>query len=437
MTKSNRPTPSRREFLVGSAAAGAAIGLTPSCTLTGKERPMPVPIAPEKNPLATGATIRMGLIGPGGMGLGHLGGIIDAHKNGREKVQVVALAEVCKPRRDRAQARAEKGQGIEVDAYHDYRDLLARDDIDCVLVAAPEHWHAQMAVDAIESGKDVYLEKPMTLRLDEALWLKRVMDANPHMRIQVGTQYMMQAKYVAAKELIAKGEIGHALTSQTSYCRNVPGGEWLYGIEPGIEPGELLDWEAWCGHLGPRDFKTEIYHCWRRYKDFSTGIIGDLLVHQITPLMNAVDAGWPTRVDAVGGHYVDQVMENHDQVNITAGFERGHTLTVAGSISNELAIEPIIRGHKANLFLGTDSCVLKPERAYAETVSAKTIELPGGDWQDLLRLDWFKSVRTRSETASPVEMATKVMVVVDLATRAMWDGSAWNFDPATLTASRA
>ncbi len=396
-----------------------------------------VPLAPEKGPLDANATIRMGLIGAGGMALGHLGGIYKAHKDGRANVQVVALAEVCKPRLDRAKASGEKEQGIEVTGYRDYKKLLARDDIDCVLIASPEHWHAQMAVDSIEAGKDVYLEKPMTLRLDEAIWLKRTMEANPHMRLQVGTQYMMQGKYVAARDLIAKGAIGHPVTSQTSYCRNVPGGEWLYGIEPGIVPGELLDWDAWCGPLGPREFDTKIYHCWRRYKDFSTGIIGDLLVHQMTPLMMAVGAGWPIRVDATGGHYVDQVMENHDQVNITAGFEGNHTMTVAGSVVNELSVEPLIRGHKANLFLGSNDCVLKPERPFKDSVEAQTVSLPGGNWQDLMRLDWLESVRTRSQNVSQVEMATKMMVVVDLATRSMWGGSAWRFDPETFTASRA
>ena len=436
MKTPNRPNPSRRQFLATSAAAGAALSFGSSCVSTDG-RAMEVPIAPPKGEMATDTTIRMGLIGTGGMGGGHLGGIYNANKNGREKVQVVALADVCKPRLDSAHERAEREQSITVDKYRDYKELLARDDIDCVLIASPEHWHAQMAVDAIEAGKDAYLEKPMTLRLDEALWLKRVMEANPHMRLQVGTQYMMQSKYVAAQKLIAEGAIGHPTFSQTSYCRNVPNGEWMYGIDDSVVPGENLDWEGWCGHLGPAEFDTEVYHRWRRYKHWSTGIIGDLLVHQMTPLMMAVNAGWPTRVDATGGHYVDKVMENHDQVNLTVGFEKGHTMIVAGSVVNQLGVEPLIRGHKANLFLGSNNCVLRPEPPFVDDIDEQTVKLPGGDWQDLLRLNFFEAVRTRSQNISQVDMASKVMVVVDLATRAMWEGSAWNFDPETLSASRA
>ena len=112
--------------------------------------------------------------------------------------------------------------------------------------------------------------------------------------VQVGTQYMTYPRYVAAQKLIADGGIGHPTFSQTSYCRNSRDGEWLYyGIDPDIVPGPALDWEAWCGPLGLQPWNPQVYFRWRRYKKFSTGIIGDLLVHMMTPLMMAVDAGCP------------------------------------------------------------------------------------------------------------------------------------------------
>jgi predicted dehydrogenase len=426
---------SRRDFLVhGATLAGA---LAAGCKSPGGSEPpqdQPVPTAPERQPLTADAPLRIGVVGLGMMGAPHLDTLIDFAKKKRENVQVVAVADVCKTRLDPALARARDQQQIDVAGYRDHRQLLARDDLHGVMLAVPEHWHAHMAVDAIGSGKDVYLEKPMTLRLGEALWLERLMAKNPHMRLQVGTQYVMLGKYAAARKLIAEGAIGHPTFSQTSYCRNSKDGEWLYPIDPKVQPGELLDWTTWCGPLGERPFDTQVFHRWRRYKDWSTGIIGDLLVHMMTPLIWALDAGWPVHVSATGGHYIDKAMENHDQVNLTIRFEREHTMTVCGSTCNEQGVETLIRGHKANLFLGGSHCVMRPERVFAEEGEARTIECPRVDDQDELRLDWLRSIRTRRPNASPVELGTKVMVIVDLATRAMWEGSDLAFNPATRTA---
>tara|TARA_R110002074_G_scaffold17267_2_gene57127 strand:+ start:695 stop:2005 length:1311 start_codon:yes stop_codon:yes gene_type:complete len=433
MTRSNQPNPSRRKVLGGAAAAAGAITL--GCKTTGSHLDRDIPVAPDKDPMDAGATIRIGMIGVGGMGGGHMNGLLDQAKRGDDKHEVVALCDVAQPRLDDrlAQARA-KAPDTEITGYTRHEDLLARDDIDCVLIASTEHWHAQHAVDAIAAGKDVYVEKPMTLRLDDALWMYRVMEANPHMRLQVGTQYMMGEKYGHARRLIAEGRIGHPTFSQTSYCRNSKGGEWLYGIDDRIQPGDTLDWERWCGPLGPREWDTEIYHRWRRYKDFSTGIIGDLLVHQMTPLAWALDSGWPTRVTACGGHYVDKAMENHDQINMTVQWEKEHTMIVAGATCNELGLDTLVRGHEGNIRLGGANCILQPERIFVDDVDEERINCKSHDDQGNLRLDWLKAVRTRGQSQSQIEMATKIMVAVDLATRSIWEGKAFAYDSKTMTA---
>lgn len=424
---------SRRTLLRGTAAAAAVAAST---TVRADDRP--IPKAPAKGPIEDGKPIRIGFIGLGGMGNGHLDSTLGQIKDGKVNAQVVAVAEVQKFRREDAQKKAtERQTGVEVAAYVDYLELLARPDIDCVLIASPEHWHAQMAVDAIQNGKDVYLEKPMTLRLPEALWLQNVMEANPHMRLQVGTQYMMWGRYREAKRLIAEGAIGHPTFSQTSYCRNNKEGEWLYGIDGRVAPGETLDWKRWCGPLGEQKWDTNIYHRWRRYKDFSTGIIGDLLVHMMTPMIYAVDPGWPVRVSAIGGHYHDKAMQNHDQVNLAVQFEKEHTMIVAGSTCNEQGLEAMVRGHEGNLYLGSNNCVLRPERLYADEIDQQEIKCDPINEQPELRRNWLDCVRSREANVSPVELGAKVMVIVDLATRAMWEGGEWLFDPATRTARRA
>jgi len=324
-----------------------------------------------------------------------------------------------------------------VDTTRDYRTILERDDVHAVLIASPEHWHAPMAIDALLAGKDVYVEKPMTLRLPEAIQLREVVLANPQLIFQVGTQMMMLPKYREAQRLVAEGAIGKPTFSQTSYCRNSKDGEWTYyHIDPRVVPGEMLDWDAWCGSLGPRPFDGAVYARWRRFKDFSTGIVGDLLVHQMTPLMMALDAGWPTRVVATGGHYVDKAMENHDQVNINVEFEREHTMIIAGSTCNEQGLETMIRGHHGTLYLGGRNVELRPERLYVNEVEPMKVECDDiGNDQDALRVDWIECIRSRRPAQSGIDLATKMMVAVDLASRSMWEGKSYAFDPETMRAS--
>jgi predicted dehydrogenase len=424
----------RRDFLGRTVAATAAVPLLGA--LAGEELladPRPLPHAARRAPLRPDDPVRIGIIGTGGMGTSHLESFVKAHQEGRANVQAVALADVCQPRLEAARQKAEAVQGAgTVQAYGQYRDLLARDDLHGVLIASPEHWHLTMAEDAVKAGKDVYVEKPMTFRLKEALRLWDVQRANPDVIINVGTQYVMTPSYTAAKDLIAAGAIGKPVWSQTSYCRNSKDGEWLYyAIDPAWRPGVNLDWDAWCGPSGKAPWNPEVYARWRRYRRYSTGIIGDLLVHRISPLLMAVNAGWPVRVIASGGHYVDKAMENHDQVNLTIEFEGEHTMIVAGSTANEVGLETLIRGHKGNLYVGGRNAVLRPERLYADEVEERTIVgADHGDDQDALRRRWLDCIRTREAPPSPVELGARVMVIVDLAARSMWEGAAFGYDPA-------
>ena len=425
----------RRGFLAASALfAGAAAALA-GCRTSGAA-PLALARPGRRVPLRDGQTIKVGVIGVGGMGGEHCDQLARTRKRGEADVEVVAISDVCKPRLDGWTKRAGELQGTAVDGYVDYHELLARDDLHGVLIASPEHQHAPMSLAAIAAGKDVYCEKPMTLTLAEALAVEGSL-AGSDLVYQVGSQFVMQPKYRHARELIAAGAIGHPTLSQASYCRNSEEGEWLYDVDPLVVPGETLDWERWLGPLERRAWDPELFFRWRRYRELSGGIVADLLVHPMTPIVQAVDAGFPVRVSASGGHYVHEDMQNHDQVFLTVEFEREHTLVVAGSTCNELGIETIVRGHRANLFLGGNDCVLRPERVYAEEVDERTIRCASVEDQNELRLDWLACIRSRRPPAAPVELGTKVMVIVDLAVRSLWDGHAYAFDPRTRAVRRA
>jgi predicted dehydrogenase len=421
---------SRRDFLSAVAGAGALATFPLEEVLAD---PRPAPRAIPGPVLRADGPIRLGVIGTGGMGTGHIEAFVNMNREGKCDVAVVALADVCQARLARAKEKAETVQGAgTVGTYASYKELLAQPDIHAVLIASPEHWHQQMAEDAILAGKDVYVEKPMTLRLAQALRLMKVMDANPERILNVGTQFVMAPSYGAARDMIKQGVIGKPVWSQTSYCRNSKDGEWLYyEIDPAWQPGVNLDWNAWCGPLGKAAWDPEVYARWRRYRRYSTGIIGDLLVHRITPLIWSMDLGWPVRVTASGGHYVDKVMENHDQVNLTIEFENEHTMVVAGSTANEMGLETVIRGHKGNLYVGGRNAIMRPERLFADEMEGEKIVVGEdiGDEQDAHRKKWLDSLHTREAPASPVDLGAKVMVIVDLATRSMWDRSAFGYDP--------
>lgn len=432
----------RRQFLAVAAGAAVSAMLLPregayAATVPASAQ-QPIPKSRPRAPLDDDGIIRMAVIGTGGMGTAHCQSFMSLAKQGKEKVEVVAVSDVCQSHLDRAHKRCEEGQGISVERFTDYRKLLERDDLHGVLIASPEHWHAQMAIDAIAAGKDVYVEKPMTLRLPEALRLREVVRANPDIRLQVGTQMTNMPKFHEARKLIAEGAIGVPTFSQTSYCRNSKTGEWnYYAIDPNWAPGENLDWEAWCGPLGRREWDPKVFARWRRYRDFSTGIIGDLLVHVLTPMLMAVEQGWPVRVSAAGSHLIDKDMENHDQVNLIVEFETGHQMVIAGSTCNEVGLETVIRGHKANIYLGSRHCIVRPERIYSEEIDEQTAHCEDiGNDQDRHRLKWLECIRTRQQPDSDIEQGTKVMVIVDLATRSMWEGGAFAFDPRTMTARR-
>lgn len=425
----------RRDFLKAASASLLAAELVGDELLAD---PRPLPRAAPPATLHPAEPVRMAVIGTGGMGTEHCRAILKLCKDGKTDARIEALCDVCQPRLAAAKKIVDDAQvgvsggGGDVATYTDYRELLARPDLHGVLIASPEHWHQQMAEDAIEAGKDVYVEKPMTLRLKQAIRLWDVQRKNPQVIVNVGTQYVMTPSYRAARQLIAEGAIGKPVWSQTGYCRNSKDGEWLYyAIDPAWQPGVNLDWKRWCGPLGDAPWDPEVYARWRRYRRYSTGIIGDLLVHQMSPLIMAIGLGWPVRVTAAGGHYVDKKMENHDQVNLTIEFEDEHTMIVAGSTANELGLETLIRGHKGNIYLGGRIAILRPERLYAEELEERTI--PGedlGDAQDQLRLGWLECIRSRAAPPSPVELGVKVMVIVDLATRSMWEGKAFGYDPA-------
>ncbi len=263
----------RRQFLQ-SAGAGLAAAQGPEAA----------------SKIAANDTIQVALIGAGGMGFG------DARMAGSlPGVKLVAACDLY----DGRLKRAREVFGNDMAVTRDYREVLARRDVDAVIIATPDHWHFQIAADALAAGKDVYLEKPMVQKIEQG---KPLIDAAARSGriLQVGSQYVSSVIYQKTRELIRAGAIGQVNMVEAWLDRNTAIGAWQYSIPPDASP-ETVDWERFLGPAPKRPFDAVRFFRWRNYRDYGTGVAGDLFVHLLSGLHVALDSLGPTRVFATGG----------------------------------------------------------------------------------------------------------------------------------------
>lgn len=280
---------SRRDFLRLAATSTVAAGVGPA--LMGarhaevlQPRPAP-PAAVAPNDRINLATIGLGIIG-----------FIDTETALQVPgVQLVAGCDLY----DARLGRARELFGSDLFTTRDYREVLARPDVDAVLIATPDHWHTRLAVEAMEAGKDVYLEKPMVQQLPEG---PQVIDAQRRTGrvLQVGSQFASSILYDKVQELYESGAIGQVNLVEASYNRNSSIGAWQYSIPPDVTEADL-DWDRFLGDAPRRPFDPVRFFRWRNYWDYGTGVAGDLYVHLFTGIHKALSAIGPTSVMATGG----------------------------------------------------------------------------------------------------------------------------------------
>ncbi|NUR54240.1 MAG: Gfo/Idh/MocA family oxidoreductase [Acidobacteria bacterium] len=181
-----------------------------------------------------------------------------------------------------------------------YQDLLDDQSIDCIVAAVPDHWHRRMVVDAVSAGKDIYCEKPMSHSVEDGRAMVAAAKKSGRI-VQIGSQRTSSVLCAKARELVAKGVLGDVQLVEGSLGRNDPTGAWVYPPPPDLSPA-TLDWETWQGDVPRRAFDPKIFARWRCWKEYGTGVAGDLMVHLITGMMYSWGINEaPRRVMSTGG----------------------------------------------------------------------------------------------------------------------------------------
>ncbi|HUQ91044.1 MAG TPA: Gfo/Idh/MocA family oxidoreductase [Bryobacteraceae bacterium] len=430
----NNNAVNRRDFLKTATSVGAGMGIT-GTAFAAKPTPASARV------IGANDKINIGLIGAGGRGtyvaseFAKLGA-----KDG--SCQIVAVCDVYEKRK---RANAERHN---VKGYLDYREVINRDDVDAVIIATPDHWHAPIAIAAMDKGKDVYLEKPMCHTIEQAHQLVNTVRETKRV-LQVGSQTTSGDQWAQAKKAIADGMVGKMIMSQGSYHRNSIEGEWNWPIDAEAGPDgkgdNYIDWKQWLGQAPKRPFNADRFFRFRKYWDYSGGIATDLFYHVVAP-MNICwgEPQFPHKVMAGGGIYVfKDEREVPDTFHLIGEYSKGHSIVLSSSMANSQHIPGLIRGHDASLIMvehgrfegETDHITVRPEKKvvsaeYKAKWGTDDITLPVEKTNAMhVHINNFLScIRSRQKPTLDVETGARAQVLITMAVHSYREGKVLYFD---------
>src|SRR4051794_28198282 len=390
---------------------------------------------------ALGANDRIGIavIGVGGMGSGHLGGLVK--RSSADNLKVHAVCDVYQRRLSRAMAAAN------CEGDRDYRRILDRKDLDAVLIATPDHWHAKIAIEAMEAGKHVYVEKPMTHTVDQAMALRSAVKRTGKV-LEVGPQATGDDGYWQAHEAIRAGRIGKVTWAQGSYNRNAR--TCLFNTHQKIDPtagpdksgDDFIDWDMWLGHewgLAPKiAWNPEHFFRFRKYWPYNGGVATDLLYHKLAPLLIAIagpNGEYPSRVNANGGLYIEKDGRDiPDVFMMTVDYPSEWSLFLVSTLTNDAGIPDRVYGKYGTMELGGEPS-LRWNGDFKEEFKAKN----DGKEEARIKLDsrrdlennWIDAMRGNGTVQCNVDLGCATMVAIKMAVESyrqkktmLWDAKA-------------
>lgn len=281
---------SRRNFLSRFSKGVVGATLVPGVLQASQQRTSLHIIRREPGRYAANDNIQIALIGAGGMGV--------ADANTAITVPGVKLVAACDLYDGRLQD-AKRIYGNDIFTTRDYRQILERKDIDAVIIATPDHWHKDISVAAMNSGKSVYCEKPMVHDVNEGNAVVEAQKKN-NVVYQVGSQGVSSLGNEKAKQLLKEGAIGELNYAEGFWARMSPFGAWQYPIPKDVSPSNV-GWDAFLANTNKRAFDPLRFFRWRNYRDYGTGVSGDLFVHLFSSLHFVTNSIGPERVMATGG----------------------------------------------------------------------------------------------------------------------------------------
>jgi predicted dehydrogenase len=423
-TRTRCESETRRSFIRKAAAVTAALGATSF---------FKTPVYGQNQAPSTGRVIgandriTVAYIGTGKQGMEH----VKIEKEHAQENNIAQIAVCDLYQRHLDQSRTYLGLS-EADAFRDHRKLLERKDIDAVVIATVDNWHAQVSIDALQAGKHVFCEKPMTRYLDEAFQVVDTVKKSGKTYV-IGSQGCMDAKWHKAAEWIKSGKVGPLVWGQASYCRNNPkNSEWTYPVDPDASE-QNLDWQRWLGRAPKIPFNPEHYFSWHKYYAYNSGIIGNLLPHRFQPLMIATGTpDFPRRVVATGTRKVSTDRDITDTTHLLAEFPSGLTLLVVGTTVNEQGLPDTLRGRKATLHFSSsqNKVELRPEAIFTDEMETETFIDPHPTERiDVLEKNFFDCIRSGKMPVANVDLAIRAHTVLCLAEMSERQGLALFFDP--------
>ncbi len=359
--------------------------------------------------------VRIGVIGAGGRG------VEDARRAKQHgNAEIVALADVYAPRLDKARATLNETAAV----YSDFRAVLDRKDIDAVVIGAPDHWHVPMTIAAVEAGKDVYVEKPLTHSVEEGARVIAAVRKSGRI-VQVGYQQRSYPHFAQAREIVRSGRIGKVTQVLTWWNQN------LAAAKPPAVDLSKLDWKSFQGNACPREFDVHRYWYWRWFWDYGNGTMTDLFSHWIDAVHWIMGESVPATVSGQGSRYIVDWSEAPDTVS--ASFQYPGRFQVSYVSTMVTGIEDggiIFRGTKGSLKLLRPYFELYLEDAKRDPKS----HIPPPEMHvDSLRdgtidhvLNWLDCIKSRQQPNAPVESSVDSANVAHWANEAIRSGLTLN-----------